>query len=54
MLKASKAECPHCGEPTEQTYTCPGCDAVGCVERCNTGGNNCLCNECEEQEAEED
>jgi hypothetical protein len=39
--------CPKCGNATEQTYNCPGCDAEGCVEECNTGGNNCLCNECD-------
>lgn len=45
-------KCPKCGGLTEKLYTCPECGIHGCVERCNSGGNNCLCVECEEGDEE--
>ena len=40
--------CEICGEPTAQLTTCPQCERVACVERCNTAGRGCLCPACVE------
>jgi hypothetical protein len=52
--KPKREKCPKCGEDTAKTYECPRCEIEGCIEACNTGGNNCVCVECEQQEAEEE
>ena len=56
MSKAKVKRCPKCDGETEQIYICPECYEEGCLERCNPGGNNCICLKCEEgrENAEEE
>ena len=50
QAKLTVRTCPKCDGKTEQTYVCPECEIEGCVESCNSGGNNCPCVSCEENE----
>jgi len=51
------AVCPKCGElyPSKEydILECPKCGIEGSEFCCNSGGKNCLCNDCDEQEAYE-
>ncbi|MCX6901710.1 MAG: hypothetical protein NT105_23775 [Verrucomicrobia bacterium] len=51
--QSADAKCPKCGmtfDPAiHAVYECPRCNLPGSTACCNPGGNNCICQQCEEE-----